>query len=213
MAEPLISSRRTAAHSIWAAWPRSAWMRWSNGLSEPRAASVERADVTSDACKRRSASNRPASAQAAENCVPLRRASPSLGPSASSGERPASARASAAGLRPPGVMTSPIPIRAQVIWASGARSPEAPTEPCSGTTGRMSRASIASSSATVSSRTPEAPRARLASFSAIIIRVRAGSSGSPTPAEWESTILRCRVSSCSGGMRTEASFPKPVLTP
>ncbi len=55
--------------------------------------------------------------------------------------RPACARRS--------TKTSPTPIIAAAICASGARSPEAPTEPCAGTTGSKSRCSIASISASV----------------------------------------------------------------
>ena len=50
------------AVSIWPRWRRSAWMRGSNGVSEPLAASVDSAPVTSAARNSRSASNRPASA-------------------------------------------------------------------------------------------------------------------------------------------------------
>ena len=71
-----------------------------------------------------------------------------------------------------------------------ARSPEAPTEPCAGTTGMTSLASMASSNSIVCGRTPEAPCARLASFSAIISRVIATGIGSPTPAACDSTMLR-----------------------
>ena len=81
-----------------------------------------------------SASNRPTSALAVENCVPLSSASPSLGRSAI-GSRPASASAAAAGAMRPPRRTSPTPIIAAAIWASGARSPDAPTDPCAGTTG------------------------------------------------------------------------------
>ena len=76
------------------------------------------------------------------------------------------------------------------MCASGARSPDAPTEPWHGTTGIKSCSSIASSIATVSGRTPEAPCARLASFSASISRTIGSGIGSPTPAACESTMLR-----------------------
>ena len=97
--------------------------------------------------------------------------------------------------------------------ASGARSPEAPTEPWLGITGMTSRASMASSIATVAGRTPEAPRPRLASFNAIISRTLAGRIGSPTPAACESTMLRWSAARSSAAMCTLASFPKPVLMP
>ncbi len=35
MAEPVIRSRNAPAVSIWPGWRRRAWMRWSNGASEP----------------------------------------------------------------------------------------------------------------------------------------------------------------------------------
>ena len=47
------------------------------------------------------------------------------------------ASASAARSRPSGSSTSPSPISASAQWASGARSPLAPSDPCSGTTGVM----------------------------------------------------------------------------
>ena len=97
-----------AATSIWPRWPRSAWMRASNGVSEPLAASVESAPVTSAAWNTRSIANSPASASAVENCVPLSRASPSFGPS-TIGASPARASASAAGMRSPASRHSPTP--------------------------------------------------------------------------------------------------------
>ena len=106
-----------------------------------------------------------------------------------------------------------MPIMVADIWASGARSPDAPTEPWQGTTGVSPLASIASMRRTVSSRTPDAPCARLASFSAIISRVTAGAIGGPAPAACDSTMLRWSTARSDAGMRTLASFPKPVLMP
>ena len=51
---------------------------------------------------------------------------------------PGGTSASPAGTRPCGVKHSPTPIIAAVMCASGARSPDAPTEPCAGTTGMTS---------------------------------------------------------------------------
>ena len=45
------------------------------------------------------------------------------------------------------------------MCASGARSPEAPTEPCEGTYGTSPASWTAISVSTTPSRTPEAPRA------------------------------------------------------
>jgi hypothetical protein len=99
------------------------------------------------------------------------------------------------------------------MWASGARSPDAPTEPWHGTTGVRPLASIASISRTVASCTPDAPCARLASLSAIISRAIGTGIGAPAPAECDNTMLRWSAVRSSGGMWTLASFPKPVLMP
>ena len=113
----------------------------------------------------------------------------------------------------PSTRISPAPIIAAAMCASGARSPDAPTEPWAGTTGIRSRSSMASSMATVSGRTPEAPCARLASLRAIISRTIGAGIGSPTPAACDSTMLRCNVSRSPAAIRTLASLPKPVLMP
>ena len=67
--------------------------------------------------------------------VPLMSARPSLARSAS-GSSPASRARRRPRRVAVGVATSPSPISASAQWASGARSPLAPSEPCSGTTGR-----------------------------------------------------------------------------
>ena len=90
--------------SIWPLCRRSAWMRGSKGVSEPLAASVDSAPVTSADWNSdfRFEQRRPAHT-AVENCVPLSSARPSFGPSVS-GSRP-SARPSVAGIRPCGSRT------------------------------------------------------------------------------------------------------------
>ena len=75
------------------------------------------------------------------------------------------------------------------------------------------RASMVSNNSSVPRETPEAPRARLASLSAIINRTTASGEGSPTPAAWDNTILRCSVARSPAAIRTLASLPKPVFTP
>ena len=110
-------------------------------------------------------------------------------------------------------MISPTPIIAAAMCASGARSPDAPTEPCDGTTGSRSRDNIAARNCTVSGRTPEAPCARLASFNASISRTSGAGIGSPTPAACDNTMLRWSVARSAGSMRMLASRPKPVLMP
>ena len=72
------------------------------------------------------------------SCVPLRSASPSFA-SRTSGSRPTSRSATSAGTCCPPSSTRPRPMSGSARWASGARSPDAPTEPCSGTTGWMPR--------------------------------------------------------------------------
>ena len=175
-------------------------------------ASVDSAEVSTAPRTSGRAANQAASAQAVENCVPLISASPSLGPSVT-GVRPACARASAAVMRVPPSIASPSPIIVSAMCASGARSPEAPTEPCTGTTGVTPCEIMPSRSAQMSHRTPEAPRPSDRSFRAIINRTVSGSSTSPTPQQWDRIRLRCKVAVSAAGILTEASLPKPVLTP
>ena len=175
-------------------------------------ASVERQEITRAFCAARQPANSPASAQAVETWVPLISASPSFGPS-STGASPAAASASAAGVARPATVASPSPIRTAARCASGARSPEAPTEPCTGMTGVTPRASMPSSSAISSQRTPDAPRPSDSSFNAIVSRTIGSGVGSPTPAQWERTRLRCSAAVSSGAILTLASLPKPVFTP
>ena len=154
MALPVNSARKLAATAICPGCRRSAWMRGSKGVSDPLAASVDSAPVTRAAWKTRSASNRPARAYAVENCVPFSKARPSLGASVT-GCSPTLARPAAAGMTSSPSVTWPTPIIAADMWASGARSPDAPTDPCAGTTGRRSRSSMADSSCTVALAMPE----------------------------------------------------------
>ena len=62
MALPTSSARKAAATSICPAWRLSAWMRASNGVSDPRAPSVDRAPVAKAEPNSVSALNRPTSA-------------------------------------------------------------------------------------------------------------------------------------------------------
>ncbi len=88
-------------------------------------------------------------------CVPFTRARPSLA-SSRMGSSPARAMAGAAGSTPPsGASTSPWPISGSARFASGARSPDAPSEPCSGTAGITSWLSISTIRSIRAGRTPE----------------------------------------------------------
>ena len=111
-----------------------------------------------------------------------------------------SAAVATAGVVLPSTIISPMPIIAADMWASGARSPEAPTEPWQGTSGVRPLPNMASSRLIVSNRTPDAPWARLASLSAIISRATGTAIGAPAPAECDSTMLRWSVARSAGGM-------------
>ena len=99
------------------------------------------------------------------------------------------------------------------MWASGARSPEAPTEPWAGITGSRSSAAMRSKVSMTCQRMPEAPRARLPILSAMIRRTKGAGRAGPVPAEWEAIRLTWRVERSPVAMRWRASLPKPVLTP
>ncbi len=201
------------AVSIWPRWPRKAWMRGSNGASEPRAASVDSAPVTSADWNSRSASNSAASAYAVENCVPLSSARPSFGPSAS-GARPASARATSRrqaatlekDLADPDHRRGHVGERREI-----ARRADRPLHGDDGRhAARQHRLQAAPAFPAARRRRP-APGSP--SFSAIISRTIGAGVASPTPAACESTMLRCSLARSAAAMRTLASLPKPVLMP
>ena len=152
-------------------------------------ASVDNAQVNTDVAAFCHAPQRPVKAQAVENCVPLIKARPSFAPSLI-GVIPALASASPAGKRTPSNSASPSPIITAAICASGAKSPDAPTDPWLGMTGVTPLASIASMISTVDITTPDAPRPSDNSFSTIINRVVAVSNGSPTPQQCDRIRLR-----------------------
>ena len=135
-------------------------MRGSKGVSEPRAPSVLIAPATARCAKRSRACEQAGAARA-----PWRPACRSAAPAPPSA-RAAAARAARAPAppprRPPGPPTtaSPSPISTSDRCASGARSPEAPTEPARRDhRQRVGLRAAASSASTVSGRTPDAPRA------------------------------------------------------
>ena len=82
-------------------------------------------------------------------------ASPSLAASAQRLDAGRRAAPSPPGTRSPSTSISPSPISASVRCASGARSPDAPTEPCDGTYGTSPASCTASSVSITVSRTPE----------------------------------------------------------
>ena len=78
----------------------------------------------------------------------------------------------------------PSPMRTSDRWASGARSPLAPTEPRLGTRGWTRWLRKSSSRSSVARRMPEKPLARTFARSAIEARTARIGKGSPTPAAW-----------------------------
>ncbi len=145
--------------------------------------------------------------------VPLISASPSFSAS-TTGSSPASASASAAGRRSPRrSITSPSPISASATVASGARSPEQPSDPYSGTIGVMPALSIAASAVAVCGRMPVRPRASVASRSSISARTTSRSTGSPLPAACERISEACSAARRCGGIDVVASAPNPVEMP
>ena len=156
--------------------------------------------------------NRPCSASAADTWVPLISASPSLAAS-TTGAMPAASSAARASTSWPATRTWPTPSSASVMCANGARSPEAPTEPLAGIAGMMPALTSAIKVSTITGRTPEKPRARLATFISMIKRSTGSASNAPVPTACETIRLRCNCSSCWSGMRVLARMPKPVLMP
>ncbi len=146
---------RAPVRSARAGWPRAPPLpgaaaprrsRLSNAASEPREASSDAAPTRSaDVARARSRGSSARPPTATDIWTPLIEREPFLGPES---DRPDAARPathpSAARLPAPDRRTRPSPIRPRARCASGARSPDAPTEPCAGTSGRTSAASIAS---------------------------------------------------------------------
>jgi hypothetical protein len=183
-------------------------MRGSSAACVPSAPSRLIAAAASAACSSTMASCSSSAPIAAIRCVPLSSARPSFA-SSRRGSNPAWASASAPETKGEGrrakdsmpssfvlclssgvrMAAEPSPISTCAMWASGARSPLAPTEPRDGTSGTTPWFSSASSASTTARRTPDAPRDRLAAVSSIIARTASGGSGAPTPAAWLRTRL------------------------
>ena len=194
------------------AYARACMIRASNAPGLPRSASSEREAATSAASTVTSASCSAKLSSASMPCLPFKSDSPSFASSAT-GVIPARFMAS-----PPGRVSSrkfawPSPITTCARCASGARSPDAPTEPCEGITGCTLAFSIWQSVSTTRGRTPLKPFASALARSNIIARVSASLSGTPRPQAWERTRFTCSCRTCSVEMRTEASFPNPVFIP
>jgi hypothetical protein len=129
------------------------------------------------------------------------------------GLEPALRQRRGAGMRRPPKIASPSPIIAAAMWASGARSPDAPTEPCTGDHRRdAARQHVLDQRADLPA-TPEAPRPSESSLSAIISRVVAGIQRLTDAAAMRQDQVALQLCRVLGLIRTLASLPKPVLTP
>ena len=123
--------------------------------------------------------------------VPLMSARPSFSCSWT-GSMPAARSAFSPFVRwPAASTTSPSPMSASAQCASGARSPEQPSEPYSRTTGVMPALSIATYASSVSGRMPVRPVASVEMRRSMSARTTSRSTGSPLPAACEATRLRC----------------------
>ena len=129
--EPRRRCRSSAATTTCPGCGRASWYGAANATSVPSIASTDIAAATDAVRTSRSASASSSAPSADISWVPLSSASPSLGWS-SSGSRPRSRNATSAGTTWPLTSTWPRPMSGSARWASGARSPDAPTEPCSG---------------------------------------------------------------------------------
>ncbi len=125
------SARRLRALAAWPGWARTAWMRGSNARGVPLSASSDIAPATSASRAASSASRSASAPSAVMHCVPLIRRGPPW-PRTATGARPACASASPPGSRSPSRNASPSPISTSARCASGARSPDAPTDPLRG---------------------------------------------------------------------------------
>ncbi len=143
IAEPSRRARRLAALRSWPGCGRRACRSAANTASVPSSPSTLIAAAMSavrTSCSRSCAAS---TSMPSMPSVPLISARPSFSASAT-GTIPAAARASAAGHRTPSASrTVPSPVAASAHAASGARSPEQPSEPNSGTTGVMPAESMA----------------------------------------------------------------------
>jgi len=109
--------------------------------------------------------------------------------------------------------TVPSPVAASAQCASGARSPEQPSDPYSRTTGVIRALSMAAYVRATCSRTPVRPVASVDSRSRSMARTTSVSTSGPEPAACERIRLRCSWARSSTGMCLVASAPKPVETP
>ena len=104
-------------------------------------------------------------------------------------------------------------MTASAQCASGARSPEQPSDPYSGTHGVMCALSRFAYACAVTGRTPVRPVASVERRSSMSARTTSSSTHGPEPAACERTSERCSCVRFSASMKRVASAPKPVEMP
>ncbi len=109
--------------------------------------------------------------------------------------------------------TLPSPSTGSVRCASGARSPDAPSEPFSYTMGWTRSFAKRIKRSTSSGVTPEKPLASPLTLRINIRRTSSAGISSPTPTAWLRIRFSCSCSIFDGAMRVSARMPKPVLMP
>ena len=171
-------------------------MRGSNGVSEPLAASVESAPVTRRRPQQRSRPRTGRRAHGGRELRAVQQRQTFLGAEHKRLPSPAAASASAPGGRRRHDLTD-ADHRGRHV-GQGRQVARCTDRTLTGTTGSTFRANIASAADSFQ-RTPEEPCARLASLSAIISRTIGAGIASPTPAECDSTMLRCKLLEVAGG--------------
>ena len=124
-------------------------------------------------------------------CVPLRSARPSFS-TGTIGVMPAAAIAALPGISFSSSFALPSPQRTRARCASGARSPDAPTDPLDGIIGVTFALSISAMVCATIGLVPLCPRDKLAVSRSIIPRTTSLSSGSPTPAACERIMFICK---------------------
>ena len=192
--------RSAAAVSIWPRWRRSAWMRGSNGASEPCAASVDSAPVTSAELEQRLGLEQAGERVGGRELRAVEQRQAFLGAErrAARGRRAPAPRRRACARRRRNDLADADHRRRHVgerrEIARGADRALAPGRPGSGRWPASLRAARR-----VAGRTPEAPCARLASFSAIISRATGTGIGSPTPAAWRQHDVALERREVAGG--------------
>ena len=130
----------------------------------------ERARAVGDPRRAAARARAPSAPCAAMNCVPLISDRPSFASEAHRLEARRARARRAPSSSSPSNHASPSPTSGSARCASGARSPDAPTEPRAGTSGSTPRFRHSSSSSTVSTRAPELPFASAFARSSIAAR-------------------------------------------